>query len=189
MPQRKDRHELPAPDYGVQNQNLRTKADIMENRLIRMLDTKRTLEKYDKLFTRMAEGSADAPAVFKEMANDAILVVGDLMLHSTNEKIQLEAAKDVLDRAGYNKTNKLAIAHATISHETSRAELINIIMTSMRRVGKSMRGPHFNCTEAAADMLPAETPRNFDLGRPNHNPEPKVFDVESEPVDEEPDEL
>lgn len=53
-----------------------------------------------------------------------------------NDKVRLEAAKDILDRAGYGKTHKVAIAGSiNVDHDTSKMELVNLILSSARRAG------------------------------------------------------
>lgn len=110
-------------------------ADMQTERMLDAVDQLDTIKRYEALCQKIGEGTLDVPGFIKSISHDAAMKIATLMLTAEQEKVQLEAAKDILDRAGYNKTNKFAVASVTIDHQTSKAELINLIMSSAKRAG------------------------------------------------------
>lgn len=107
-----------------------------ESRLIKLIDQADTIKRYDTLLRKISKGTLDVPAFLKEVSMDAALQVVHLMHSSTDEKVQLAAATDLLDRAGHGKTTKHQHGGiVTVDHQASKMELINLILSSARRAG------------------------------------------------------
>jgi hypothetical protein len=150
MPTARPRRNAPVqPDHGA------GRAALRQSRLIQLIESKDTIQRYEKLVERIAKGTLDVPGFIKEVSLDAAVQVADMMYSGENDKVRLEAAKDILDRAGYNKTAKIAIAgHLNVDHDTSKLELVNLILSSARRAGLKVKDddPVFETTPAPATI-------------------------------------
>jgi hypothetical protein len=111
-------------------------ASLQEDRLIQLIEAKGTIKRYMAVTDKIADGTLGVPDFFKKAALDAAIVLADIMLYGENDKVKLEAARDILDRAGHGKTQKVAVSgHMTVDHDTSKLELMNLILASARRAG------------------------------------------------------
>ena len=109
-------------------------ANRQEDRLIRLIEAKKTIERYGALLERIEKGSMDVTGFFKAVSPDAALMLTDLMHSGESDKVRLEATKEVLDRGGFGKTQKIQVhGQLGVDHDTSKMELINMILSSARR--------------------------------------------------------
>jgi hypothetical protein len=111
-------------------------ASRQEMRLIQLIEAKDTIERYQKLLKKIDKGTLDVTGFLKAASTDAAIIMTDLMHGGENDKIKLEAAKEVLDRGGFSKTHKVNLnGQVTVDHNTSKMELINMILSASRRAG------------------------------------------------------
>lgn len=141
----------------VQEKGSKEKASDQEAHLLRLIDQADAIRRYGKHMVQMNKGTMQVPGFFRAVAHDAAMVMAQLMISGDSDKIKLEAAKDILDRAGHNKTTKMSIAgQMNVSHETSKLELINIIMSSAKKAGiRTKSDPEF--------LEVARTPETIDV--------------------------
>lgn len=129
-----------------------------ENRLIRLIEQADTIKRYEVLMRKISKGTLDVPAFLKEVSMDAALQVVHLMHSSNDEKVQLAAATDLLDRAGHGKTTKHQHGGVvTVDHQASKMELINLILSSARRAGietKDEGGSQLEARPETIDVTP-----------------------------------
>lgn len=115
-------------------------ASRQENRLIQLIEAKDTIERYKSLLKKIDKGTMDVNGFLKATSVDAAIIMTDLMHAGENDKIKLEAAKEVLDRGGYGKTQKIALhGQVQVDHHTSKMELINMILSAANRAGIKKR--------------------------------------------------
>lgn len=111
-------------------------ASRQEDRLISLIEAKGTIERYGKILKKIADGQAGVQDFLKAASIDALVVTADIMHFGDSDKVRLEASKDILDRAGHGKTQKVQIGGTVhVDHDTSKMELINLIVSSARRAG------------------------------------------------------
>jgi len=151
---------------GVDYQGSGSKADgasRQEDRLIALIEAKGTIERYEKHLKRMQKGTLDVTGFMKMAALDASIQLADLMFYGDSDKVRLEAAKEILDRAGYGKTQKVSVSGSVhVDHDTSKLELVNLILASAKKAGIKVKEeePVFLTSPAAQetiDVTPADT--------------------------------
>lgn len=131
-----------------------------EDRLISLIEAKDTILRYESLVKKIADGAKGIPDFFKAAALDAAIVTTDIMLTGENDKVRLEAAKDVLDRAGHGKTQKVSVSGSVqVDHDTSKLELMNMILASARKAGIKVRDDAPLLEARPADQVIDVTPR------------------------------
>jgi hypothetical protein len=125
-----------------------------ESRLLDLIDKADTIRRYDKDIKRMIAGSLDPVGFFKAASVDAAIHIVDMMTHGDSDRVRMDACKDVLDRGGYGATTKHQVTgNVKVDHDTSKAELVNIVMTMAKQVGFPVR-----------DSLPeAPAPQTIDV--------------------------
>lgn len=142
------------------------KASQIESRTLNLIERADTIRRYEALIKKISKGGLDVPAFLKEVSMDAALQVVHLMHNSVDEKVQLAAATDLLDRAGHGKTTKHQHnGLVTIDHQASKMELINLILSSAKRAGiktkeetgalLEARGPAIDVTPTGRDVVSA----------------------------------
>lgn len=133
---------------------------VQEDKLLNLIDQAATIRRYEALLRKVGKGTLDVPAFIKEVALDAALKVAHIMHTSNDEKVQLSAATDLLDRAGHGKTTKHQFqGGVTITHDASRMELVNMILTSARRAGiKTKEGREVLLEARNQDVAPEASP-------------------------------
>lgn len=122
-------------DQRVQETSPVEGARKKESYLIDLIDKADTIERYEKLINKLNEGTLDTPGFLKALAPQAALELVHIMTNGENEKTRLDAAKDLLDRAGHGKTQKVAVGHVHVDHTTSKRELINMVLSAARKAG------------------------------------------------------
>lgn len=98
-----------------------------EQSVVEAFDKRRTMKRYADLITRLMDGKIDVPSALQGASADAFVQILALMTDGDNDKIRLEAARDLLDRAGFTKTQKVAVAGA-IDTGAAKEELIATIL-------------------------------------------------------------
>lgn len=130
------RHRATLAEMGqpIQEPSAKERASMREEAYLDLIDRKDSIEKYQDHLRKMSEGTLEVPGFFRAVAADAAMEIVHISQAGESEKIRLDASKDILDRAGYGKTQKVEVA-GRVDHNTSKMELINIILTSARKVG------------------------------------------------------
>lgn len=113
-----------------------------EDRIIHMMERAQHFRDYNKQFEKLRQGTMSVPAFIQELSHEATMVLVESM-RADDPRLAFDAARDVLDRAGHGKLQKVAVAHANVDHETSRRELINIIMSSAKKTGIKVKGEDY----------------------------------------------
>jgi len=106
-----------------------------ESWLLNAIEKADTIRKFRKQILDIEKGTLDMPGFLQSLSRQAIMEIAFAMVGSEDEKMRFQAAKDILDRAGYGKMQKIAVAHAHVDPATTRQELVNMIMTSAKRAG------------------------------------------------------
>jgi hypothetical protein len=84
---------------------------VSRERLDFLIDHKDFLLKYQDHIEKLMSGKIDVPQFLKIISPDMMVRLGQLALTAKNEKTKLTAMQDILDRAGYSKVEKHAIAN------------------------------------------------------------------------------
>lgn len=124
-------------EIGVRVQQ-QIRPDAAEYRMIKMMERADKFQDYRHHFERLKKGSLDVPAFFGELSHEAMVVMIESM-RAEDPRLAFDAAKDVLDRAGHGKTQKIAVGHVHVDHQTSKRELINMIMSSAKKAGLDVK--------------------------------------------------
>jgi hypothetical protein len=105
-------------DSGLYNTNYK------EDAMVDAIDQKRLIEKYAATLEKLASKELSVDQFFQQCSPS---IAGELlaMIFSESGKTKLEAIKDFLDRAGYSKVNKHAVA--TLDPNLPKQQLISII--------------------------------------------------------------
>jgi hypothetical protein len=150
--------------YEDPSRSAKGNASRQEDRLIQLIEAKGTIERYETLLKKISDGSKGVPDFFKAATIDALVVTADIMLYGDSDKVRLEASKDILDRAGHNKTQKVSLSGSVqVDHDTSKMELINLIISSARRAGLPVRdsdslpAPSSDLRTTTIDVTPVAT--------------------------------
>jgi len=110
--------------------------------LLGAIEKSDAIKRYDAFLQRFEKGTLDVPAFMREASKHAAVKVLHLMETAEEEKVQLAAAQDILDRAGFNKTTKhLHASIFQVDHEASKMELVNMILSSAKKVGVEVEDP------------------------------------------------
>lgn len=157
-----------------------TSSSRHERRLLELIDKADTIKRYERDAQRMWSGALDPVGFLKAASADAAIHLADLMTNGETDRIKLDACKDVLDRAGYGSTSKVSVTGSMrVDHDTSKAELINMILSSAKQVGIEVK-------DDAPELLPLPEPTVIDAeGRAEDFVEaPRGSDVDGSDVDE-----
>lgn len=98
-----------------------------EDMMITAMDHKSTIIRYAKWLERLQRGAVDVNTFMNKVSPDLVIELLNIATGSTDKKVKLDAIKDFLDRAGYAKVNKVAIA-GSIDSNASKEELVNTIL-------------------------------------------------------------
>ena len=99
--------------------------------MIKLIEQADALRRHRKSYEKLMKGTLDVPAYLAELTFDAAAKIAET-IHSSDPKLAFEAAKDVLDRAGHGKTQKIAVGHFQIDPNSTKRELVNTILTLAR---------------------------------------------------------
>lgn len=111
-----------------------------ESRLLALIDKADTIKRYQKDIKRMVSGSLDPAGFLKAASIDAAIHVVDIMTHGDTDRVRLDACQDILDRGGYGATTKHQVTgNVKVDHDTSKAELVNIVLSMAKQVGFPVR--------------------------------------------------
>lgn len=136
MARKNPRRDSSSLDLPYQKPHGKELAGEQEDYLHRLIDKADMIRRYSKFIKNMNTGTLEVPGFLKAVSQDAAFTVAQIMIDGDSDKVRLEAAKDILDRSGHTKTTKVSIAgQVNVDHDTSRLELINIIMSSVKKVG------------------------------------------------------
>lgn len=107
---------------------LRNRVDLAD-----VIDNKDYLLKYRDYIEKLMNGQMDIPQFMKSLAPGMVKSIGAIAFTSKNEKIRLQAMQDFLDRAGYSKVEKHAIA--TIDPSIPKEQLISMLEGIGKKTG------------------------------------------------------
>lgn len=106
----------------------------IEDRIAEALDHKEALKRYATLLEKLAS-TGDVNGFFQDIAPEtAAALLLQMVDPKTPPKIKAEIRKDMLDRAGYGKVTKHAVARFDAS--ASKDEIISRILGSKKDLGK-----------------------------------------------------
>lgn len=110
---------------GVRDKQPNRYENSKEDAIIGAIDLKRNIERYTKAVEDLRSGKKDVPQVIGEFSPDALFTLVEI-LSQGSEKAKLAAAQDLLDRAGYSKVQKHALA--TVDANQSKEALLSLLM-------------------------------------------------------------
>jgi hypothetical protein len=99
----------------------------VEDTMVKLLDHKSILFKHAKWLEKLEKGRIDVGGFMGKVSPTLVVELLKIATGGDSEKVRLEAIKDFLDRAGYSKVNKVAIA-GSIDSSATKEELINTIL-------------------------------------------------------------
>lgn len=121
-------HSRSENDSGYHNKN------HIEDRIATALDHHKELKKYADLLERL-EKTRDVQGFIQDIAPEVAASMLLMMANpSTPAKVKVEMMKDMLDRAGFGKVTKHAVARFDAS--TSKDAIISSILGSKKDLGK-----------------------------------------------------
>lgn len=130
--------------------------DSTEERLIRMLDEKRALEKYEAQIKKLEKGTLDLPGFLKQLSIPMIQKILYTIEVTKDDRLRLTAAQDLLDRAGYGKINKAVVAHSNLDFRETKRELVNSVITLARKSGiKVKEADYVEGDDTVVDVTPS----------------------------------
>lgn len=106
-----------------------------EDKLIDAIDNKNQIGRFLEFQEKVRKGLIDPGQLFTGMAPEVALELLKVALNGESERSRLEAMKDVLDRAGYGKINKHAIA--SVDPNSSKEALVSLILGAQKDLEKS----------------------------------------------------
>lgn len=119
---------------GIQNNR---SSNTYEEKMVLMLQRKKVYEAALKEFKdpidKLKKGSLDVPAFLEELAPQMFEELLYTLQTSESEKVRVDVAKDILDRAGYGKINKAVIGSVRVDRHTAKSELINSIISMAKK--------------------------------------------------------
>jgi len=105
--------------------------DLAERRIISAIDNHRNLKKLTDWIYRLQTGKTQVNTFFEGMAPEAAMELSALMFDSAvPHKVRLDAIRDFLDRAGYSKVNKHAVA--AVDPSQSKQAMISLLLGSTK---------------------------------------------------------
>lgn len=104
---------------------------LQERRIIDNIDNHRNLKKLLDNVLKLQQGKTQVENFFQAMAPEAAMELSALMFDSAvPHKVRLDAIRDFLDRAGYSKVNKHAVA--SIDPNQSKQAMISLLLGSTK---------------------------------------------------------
>ena len=107
--------------------------NFKEDIVASVIDNKKILVKYAEWFEALREGKTDVAGFLEKVSPDILVEMMTLAITGA-DKIKLEACRDILDRAGYSKINKVAVA-GTLDAKASKEELLSTILGLGKKTG------------------------------------------------------
>lgn len=110
-----------------------TRLTVTRDRLDFLIDHKDFLLKFQGQIEKLMDGQLDIHQFLKKISPDMLVQLGQLALSGKNEKTRLTALQDILDRAGYGKVEKHAIA--SIDPALPQEQLISMLEGIGKKTG------------------------------------------------------
>jgi len=156
-------------DLGTKVQSNR-RHDGEEMRLIAALEQKRYLEKYEKDLEKLGQGTLDLPAFLRQLAPQMIKNLLITSEKTESDKLKVDIAQDLLDRAGYGKVQKHAHMHGGLDPKATRREIMSMIRSKARKanitingkVNEKLKDDVIDATIARSGMSVSEDPAGSD---------------------------
>jgi hypothetical protein len=115
-----------------------------EDRMLELIDNRRALEKLVDWVDKLQNNKTDVNNFFGGLAPEAAIELAGIMFSTkVGDKVKLEAIKDFLDRAGYSKVQKHAVA--SVDTESSKEAILSLI------AGKSGKIPDIEIIDDSED--------------------------------------
>lgn len=96
-----------------------------EDAIVDAIDQKRFLEKHADWIVKLQEGKIDVSQFLSVLSPDIAIKLAEMAFGADSEKIRLEAQRDWLDRAGFVKVQKVAVAN--INPNEPKEQLVSLI--------------------------------------------------------------
>lgn len=101
---------------------------MSEDSFVEAYDAADLLVEYAKEIDDMRKGKIEVSEFLQTVSPQAILTILQAMTQSSKESVRVDAAKDLLDRAGHGKINKVAMGTKNFSRSDPKEELLAHIM-------------------------------------------------------------
>lgn len=133
-PRRKEPVAEPVPSTGRRNgRNFDPYQGDIEESLVSAIDDLEIIKKYQSLYDALSKDEIDPHAFLQGVSKDVAVKLVATALKGSSEKIRLEAQKDILDRAGYGKVQKIAVAQ--VDPKQPKEQLISLIAGLAHKTG------------------------------------------------------
>lgn len=129
----KKKKELPGKTAKTEKQRANLPSNSKEDALLDAIDQKNSIKKFLEFQDKVRSGLIDPSQLMSGMAPEMAVELLKLAFDGETEKIRLEAIKDVLDRSGYTKVQKLALAQLDASQP--KAQLLAFIEGLSKKSG------------------------------------------------------
>lgn len=104
-----------------------------EDMMLSWIDQKRDVEKLIKLVESLQSGKQDVVGALQGLAPMALIELASILTDpKESSKVKIEAAKDVLDRAGFGKVQKHAVA--AVDASTPREAILALISGKSKEI-------------------------------------------------------
>jgi len=131
---------MPQGKTRVHSHTMRSKEDdtkystnYKEDAMIEAIDHLDELKKVAKVIEDLRNSKTDVQNFFQGVAPEAAIELVKIMADTSNQaKIRLEAAKDLLNRAGYAPVNKHAVA--SFDSDTPREAIMSYIQGAQKDI-------------------------------------------------------
>lgn len=120
-----------------------------EDALIAAIDEKYALKRYQKDIQSLEKGSIDTPTFLKQVSNQMLKKLLYTIETTKDDRLKVNIAQDILDRAGHGKVNKAMVAHSHVDMNTTKTELINMVMSMGKKAGLPVKD--VSHTEGSSD--------------------------------------
>lgn len=101
--------------------------------MVTAIDNRETLGRHERHIQRLQK-TGDVHAFFQDIAPSLALEMMMIATNSESEKLKVEALRDLMDRAGYGKVTKHAVARFDASE--SKDAIISSILGAKKDLGK-----------------------------------------------------
>ena len=121
----------------VQNSH---RPDSVEQWMVNSLDRVDLIRRHARAFEKLGEGTMDMPGFLRQLAPDMVFgLLETLSDVKVSQKLKSQIRQDLLDRAGHGKITKAITLNAAVDPQTTKRELINLIMTKAKIAGVAIQ--------------------------------------------------
>jgi hypothetical protein len=123
--------------------------------MVRLLDERRALERYEKQLAMLEQGTLSIPGFMKQLAGPMMQKILYTIETTKDEKLKVSAAQDLLDRAGHGKVTKAVVAHHDMGFQETKRELVNSVITLARKAGIKVKDESY--VEGDEDIIEVQS--------------------------------